>query len=168
MRRYRSPTPKPEFPISSCLNPNSSPYSTRAIVVSLTNAVNHPIKLTKPSGDFAPWNTCQRRKALFVFDWEAAVADAPPLYDAFHFQAIQAALSDTNYRPDHRFLHSLLGLIWAAGEQHLGVLYLTYLVDISLYYAEARVRAPEVGEESVWHWFGNQIDRSLDDANRMA
>ena len=39
----------PELPISSCLGPSNAPSSTRAIVVSLTDAVNHPIKLTKPS-----------------------------------------------------------------------------------------------------------------------
>ena len=32
----------PEFPISSCLDPSDAPPSTRAIVVLLTNAVNHP------------------------------------------------------------------------------------------------------------------------------
>ena len=41
-------TPKPELPISSCLGPSKVPSSTRAIVVSLTDAVNHPIKLTEP------------------------------------------------------------------------------------------------------------------------
>ena len=41
---------QPEFPISSCMDPSTSPYSTRAILVLLTNAVNLPIKLTKPSG----------------------------------------------------------------------------------------------------------------------
>ena len=40
---------EPELPISSCLDPSNAPSSTRAIVVSLTDAVNHPIKLTKPS-----------------------------------------------------------------------------------------------------------------------
>ena len=39
----------PELPISSCLDPSNAPSSTRAIVVSLTDAVNHPVKLTKPS-----------------------------------------------------------------------------------------------------------------------
>ena len=42
-------TIKPEFPISSRLDPGNAPSSTRAMVVSLTNAVNDPIKLTKPS-----------------------------------------------------------------------------------------------------------------------
>ena len=40
--------PRPELPISSCLGPSKVPSSTRAIVVSLTDAVNHPIKLTEP------------------------------------------------------------------------------------------------------------------------
>ena len=44
-----SVTSNPELPISSCLDPSNAPSSTRAIVVSLTDAVNHPIKLTKPS-----------------------------------------------------------------------------------------------------------------------
>ena len=39
---------QPELPISSCLGPSKVPSSTRAIVVSLTDAVNHPIKLTEP------------------------------------------------------------------------------------------------------------------------
>ena len=42
-------TSEPELPISSCLGPSNAPSSTRAIVVSVTDAVNHPIKLTKPS-----------------------------------------------------------------------------------------------------------------------
>lgn len=118
--------------------------------------------------DFAPWNTCQGTEALFVFDWEGAVDDAPPLYDAFHFQAIQAALRGKRLRLDIDFLRRLGVRIWRPSEECLESLFLAYLMDISLYYAEARVRAPEVGEESVWHWFGNQIDRSLDDANRVA
>ena len=40
---------QPELPISSCLGPSNAPSSTRAIVVSVTDAVNHPIKLTEPS-----------------------------------------------------------------------------------------------------------------------
>ena len=48
---------QPEFPIPSCLDPNTSPSSTRAMVVSLTNAVNHPIKLTKPSVVVVNWRS---------------------------------------------------------------------------------------------------------------
>ena len=40
---------EPELPISNRLDPSKVPSSTRAIVVSLTDAVNHPIERTKPS-----------------------------------------------------------------------------------------------------------------------
>ena len=46
---FDTDTNQPELPIPSCLDPSNAPSSTRAIVVSLTDAVNHPIKLTKPS-----------------------------------------------------------------------------------------------------------------------
>ena len=46
---------KPEIPISSCLDPSGALSSTRAIVVLLTNAVNLPIKLTKPSVVVVNW-----------------------------------------------------------------------------------------------------------------
>ena len=52
---------KPESPISSCLDPSNAPSSTRAIVVSLTDAVNHPIKLTKPSLGVVSSGPRQRR-----------------------------------------------------------------------------------------------------------
>ena len=48
---------KPEFPISKCLGANKVPSSTRAMVVSLTDAVNHPIKLTRPSVDVVNWRS---------------------------------------------------------------------------------------------------------------
>ena len=48
---------KQEFPVSSCLDANTSPSSTRAMVVSLSNAVNHAIKLTKPSGVVVNWRS---------------------------------------------------------------------------------------------------------------
>ena len=37
--------PRPTFPISNCLDAGSSPWSTRAMVVSPTNTVNHLIKI---------------------------------------------------------------------------------------------------------------------------
>ena len=49
VRASPKPRSRPELPISSCLGPSNAPSSTRAIVVSRTDAVNHPIKLTKPS-----------------------------------------------------------------------------------------------------------------------
>ena len=46
---YCSILKKPEVPVSSCLGPSTSPSSTRAMEVSLTSAVNRPIKLTIPT-----------------------------------------------------------------------------------------------------------------------
>ena len=46
-----------EFPISSCLDPSNAPSSTGAKVVSLTDAVNHPVKLTKPSVGVVNWRS---------------------------------------------------------------------------------------------------------------
>ena len=46
---FDADTPRPELPISSCLGPSNAPSSTRAILVLLMNAVNHPIERTKPS-----------------------------------------------------------------------------------------------------------------------
>ena len=40
---------KPELPISNRLGPSKVPSSTRAILVLLTDAVNHPIERTEPS-----------------------------------------------------------------------------------------------------------------------
>lgn len=40
---------KPEFPISNCMGATKVRSSTRAMVVSRTNAVNHPVEFTRPS-----------------------------------------------------------------------------------------------------------------------
>jgi thymidylate kinase len=36
-------------------------------------------------GDFAPWNAHLLNGRLFIFDWEYADFEAPPLWDLFHF-----------------------------------------------------------------------------------
>ena len=41
---------QPEFPISSYLDPGNTPSSTRVMVLSIQNAINCPIKLTRPLG----------------------------------------------------------------------------------------------------------------------
>jgi hypothetical protein len=114
--------------------------------------------------DFAPWNTRLGSRGLFVFDWEHAEEGVPPLYDAFHFWAIQAALLDRRMRPPDRwFLKDLLSRLWPGGQEYLRWLYLAYLVDMSLAYSEARVKAPGVGEQRVWRWFVEQIKRFLEE-----
>ena len=44
-------------PNRPCLDPSNVPSSTRPILVSLTNAVNHPIKFTKSSVGVVNWRS---------------------------------------------------------------------------------------------------------------
>ena len=110
--------------------------------------------------DFAPWNTRSGPAGLFVFDWETAIDGVVPLYDAFHFGAIRAAAYSAPLRHPASLRH-LLATLWPASEGRLRQLYLAYLVDVSVLYGEARMMAPEVGEEHVWLWFGERIDECL-------
>lgn len=114
--------------------------------------------------DFAPWNTRVGPRGLFAFDWDGAQDGTTPLYDLFHFQAIQAALfGRRDPLPDRSFLRRSLGELWPGGHQYLPSLYLAYLLDISLFYGEARVLAPDAGEDRVWNWFCRQIESFLAD-----
>jgi hypothetical protein len=108
--------------------------------------------------DFAPWNTRLGEGRLFVFDWDGAAAGFTPLYDAFHFQSIKAALfGNRPLVPDPWFSRALLQSVWPDGQTYLPHLYLAYLLDISLLYAEARVTAPDAGESGVWQWFNARL-----------
>lgn len=112
--------------------------------------------------DFAPWNTRLGPRGLFAFDWDGAQEGTTPLYDLFHFQAIQAALFGwRDPLPDRSFLRRSLGELWPDGREYLPSLYLAYLLDISLFYGEARVAAPNAGEDRVWNWFCGQIESFL-------
>jgi hypothetical protein len=118
--------------------------------------------------DFAPWNTRLGPEGLFVVDWERAEEGVIPLYDVFHFQAIQAALFERDrYLPDLRFLNHLLPRLWPEGHRYLPCLYLAYLVDMSLVYSEAQITAPGVGEQRVWRWFVEQIGAFLEEGSLL-
>ena len=114
-------------------------------------------------GDFAPWNTRLGPQSLFVFDWERASEGMSPLYDAFNFQALQAALQGRRGGVrDQRFLLTLLDALWPEGREHLPLLYLAYLAHVTLLYSEAQSLAPGVGERKVWGWFARQIEDLLE------
>lgn len=118
--------------------------------------------------DFAPWNTRVGPRGLFVFDWDGAQEDTIPLYDLFHFQAIQAALFDRrDPLPDRSLLRRALDELWPEGHEYLPWLYLSYLLDVSLFYSEAQVAAPGIGEQRVWWWFGRQIGAFLAQGCRL-
>ena len=124
--------------------------------------VNLPLSLAH--GDFAPWNTRLGPRSLFVLDWERASEGMSPLYDAFNFQALQAALQGRRRGiRDRRFLLTLLDAIWPEGRKHLPMLYLAYLTHVTLLYSEAQSLVPGVGEKKVWRWFAQQIERALDE-----
>jgi hypothetical protein len=124
--------------------------------------VSMPLSLAH--GDFAPWNTRLGARSLFVLDWERACEGMSLLYDAFNFQALQAALQGRRRGiRDRRFLVRLLEVLWPEGQKHLPILYLAYLTHVSLIYSEAQSLVPGVGEKKVWRWFAQQIESSLNE-----
>jgi hypothetical protein len=122
--------------------------------------VSMPLSLAH--GDFAPWNTRLGPRSLFVLDWERASEGMSPLYDAFNFQALQAALQGRRRgMRDRRFLLTLLNALWPEGRARLPILYLAYLAHVTLLYSEAQSLVPGVGERKVWRWFAQQIESVL-------
>lgn len=126
------------------------------------------VPLSMAHRDFAPWNTRVGPMGLFVFDWDYATDSATPLYDPFHFRCIQSALfGEENHLQDTEVLESLLQSVWPQGMQHMSWLYLAYLLDMSLLYGEARVIAPEAGDDRVWRWLLNRTKSFLDDGSPL-
>jgi hypothetical protein len=122
--------------------------------------VSMPLSLAH--GDFTPWNTRLGPRSLFVLDWERASEGMSPLYDAFNFQALQAALQGRRRGiGNQRFLLGLLEALWPEGRKRLPILYLAYLAHVSLIYSEAQSLEPGVGEKKVWGWFAQQIESAL-------
>jgi hypothetical protein len=122
--------------------------------------VSMPLSLAH--GDFTPWNTRLGPRSLFVLDWERASEGMSPLYDAFNFQGLQAALQGRRSGiRDRRFLLTLLDALWPEGRKHLPDLYLAYLAHVGLLYSEAQSLDPDVGEKKVWGWFAQQIESVL-------
>ena len=117
--------------------------------------------------DFTPWNTRVGPRGLYVFDWEAAVEGTTPLYDAFHFQAMQAALAGRPYHPSLGRHHGLAAF-WPEWRARLAPLYLAYLLDMGLFYTEARLETPESGDDREQRWFAHHIDIYMEGRYEMA
>ena len=113
--------------------------------------------------DFCHWNTRMGKRGLFVFDWEAAVPAVTPLHDAFHFGAIPAVGAGRRYVPDRAIIRHILKRLWPAGLPYLALLYLAYLIDMSLFRAEDFVRAPSIVDTRILEWYGRAIDAWLED-----
>lgn len=139
-------------------------WQTRFIRATATLAdqlIDRPIIFSTVHGDFAPWNIRIQGQNAFVFDWESARAAAPCWFDYFHFGAMQAANAKRRYEltaSTSAWLGTLAPTIEA---NNVYVLYLAYLLDISVYYARARVLVPEQGSGDTWDWFGAEIDSLL-------
>ncbi len=102
--------------------------------------------------DFVPWNTRWVRGKLVILDWEMARPHRPPGYDLLHFVSMQAALRGGFARIPWQLIRAWLGLHapeWTGLEREL---YVVYLLDQALYYARARLQAPEEGEDRVLNW----------------
>jgi hypothetical protein len=112
-------------------------------------------------GDFAPWNIRASAAGLFVFDWEAGRQSSFPFHDAFHFTAAQSMMANRPNSLDTHFIGLLADKIWPDGKTLLPWAYLVYLLEKSIYYAEARIRAPLVGDDKFITWLGDEMDRRL-------
>lgn len=129
--------------------------------------VSMPLSLAH--GDFVPWNTRLGPRSLFVLDWERASEGMSPLYDAFNFQALQAALQGRRRGVrDRRFLLTLLDALWPEGRKRLPILYLAYLTHVTLLYSEAQSLVPGIGEKKVWRWFAQQIEGALNEDDALS
>ena len=96
-------------------------------------------------GDFAPWNICVQRDAIFVFDWEYAHAGANPLADVLNFMLMPRAVSGRAIS-----IRVLAGAIREAGARArqlypewrwrypvIPALTLAYLLEVILHYCLA-------------------------------
>lgn len=138
-----------------------------ALAIVHNQLANQTVVMCAGHGDFAPWNMRVRDNRLFVFDWEAARREVPCWFDCFHFLAIQAALAKGDVGRQQQFnWQNNAAMIWlvATNPQMASqwrLLCIAYLLDISLYYASARVAAPDQGEDRVWEWFGRELDKLM-------
>jgi hypothetical protein len=93
--------------------------------------------------DFTPWNTFFHNNKLYVFDWEYAKNDYPPLLDVFHF-IIQDGIQVKKLSPEkllkkvmlHRPLINSYVEFLKVDHNLVDALLLCYLLDISMLYEE--------------------------------
>ncbi|MEM4188318.1 MAG: phosphotransferase [Candidatus Hadarchaeum sp.] len=118
---------------------------------------DRPLSFGWAHRDFAPWNTRWVRGKLFLLDWEMAQPYRPPGYDLLHFVSIQAALRKKSVSVPWRALRAWLEVHapeWVGLEKEL---YVLYLLDQALFYAQAREEVPDAGEDHVLNWLLNEL-----------
>ncbi|MEW6053098.1 MAG: phosphotransferase [Nitrospirota bacterium] len=93
--------------------------------------------------DFTPWNTFFHDGRLYVFDWEYAEREYPPMLDIFHF-IVQDGILVRHLKPagllkrvmkNEKMLSKYSSLVGIRDELSMPLL-LCYLLDISLLYIE--------------------------------
>jgi hypothetical protein len=122
------------------------------------------ISLSLAHRDFTPWNTCSLADGIFVFDWEDAIFEAPPLHDVFHFHAIQDALARRKFRRNFASLMDIESKIRGTPEVSSvkpESLFLFYLVDVASYYMRATLESPHIGNTLVLDWAERELDYSI-------
>lgn len=97
--------------------------------------------------DFAPWNIRLQSSGTFVFDWEYAADGANPVYDFFHYQLIQKALSLNGLGQGYKFVNDILKGAFEYLKKTfpdallepkiVEVFLLSYLVDLVLFYVNS-------------------------------
>lgn len=93
--------------------------------------------------DFTPWNTFFHNDRLYVFDWEYAEKDYPPLLDIYHF-IIQDGILVRKLKPEgllksvfkNKALIETFCKLIKIDKDLINPLLLCYLLDISLLYIE--------------------------------
>lgn len=93
--------------------------------------------------DFTPWNTYFHDGQLYVFDWEYAKKEYPPILDIFHF-IIQDGILVRHLKPEGLLKRVMKNGKWlnqysrlvGIKENLIMPLLLCYLLDISLLYIE--------------------------------
>lgn len=113
--------------------------------------------------DFTPWNTFFHNGKLYVFDWEYARKDYPPLIDLFHF-IVQDGILVRHLKPEgllkrisrnYKLIEKYCDSV-DIDKNLLNSLFLCYLLDINLFYLER-----EKGEVN------KKITKMLETRNKM-
>jgi hypothetical protein len=120
------------------------------------------LSMTLAHRDFTPWNSRQREDgSLFVFDWESAQEEYTSTFDACHFAAMNAAVRNKMRVRPRSILQTVEQMTSGRQVYDLPSEYLAYLLDTTLFYAEAEIRAPQGGTHKVFRWMANQVAQAI-------
>jgi thiamine kinase-like enzyme len=115
--------------------------------------------------DFTPWNTFFHNDKLYVFDWEYAEKEYPPMLDLFHF-IVQDGILVKHLKPErliklipkHRRLLKKYCDSLGIKDSLIMPLLLCYLIDISLLYIERENNNPVPTTSKTLHIWNEMIE----------